>query len=418
LIQVLYTAAHAVPGSELLPIGGGATICRWLVDEWQRTRPFSVRVVGPAVLGVNAPSGADLVRYSESRYACFCRDFECAATIEILRHDPSRTVVLANDISEGPDFKRLAEAGFKIVTIYHVDVVAYVTAIYGKGLLKPETTTRWYDRLRGLPIPDVLRLVWEKQRASVHYSTDLIVPSGGMRGVLERCYPRHAAGKVRIVPWGAQTTEPVGAGEVEQLKAEFGIAPGARVLLTLSRISPEKGQDLLLESLIQWERQLDARRPALCVFICGEPAFMQGERYMARLRSLAARLKDIRIFFPGHVTGARKHAFFAMADLYVFPSRHESYGLTLMEALAAGLPAVSLDHHGSREVMQPEFGETVDPRDLHRAIARFLLDPSRLQAASGAAKKYAAQQRFDSAAARVAEIILVKGDNSGRSSCV
>ena len=38
--------------------------------------------------------------------------------------------------------------------------------------------------------------------------------------------------------------------------------------------------------------------------------------------------------FPGYVTGERKRAFFALADLYVFPSRHESYGLTLLEALA------------------------------------------------------------------------------------
>jgi glycosyltransferase involved in cell wall biosynthesis len=406
LIQVLYTAAHAVPGSEFVPLGGGATICRWLVDQWQRTRPFPVRVLGPAVLGMNAPSGADLVRYSESRYARFCRVFERTVTEEILRHDPARTVVLANDISEGPDFQRLAEAGFKVVTIYHVDVVAYVAAIYARGLVNPETTTRWYDRLRALPIPDMLRLVWEKQRASVHHSSDLIVPSTGMQTVLERCYPRQARGKVRVVPWGAQPAEPVSPAEVEQLKAEFGIPPAAQVLLTLSRISPEKGQDLLLESLIEWEREFDARRHPLYVFICGEPAFMQGERYMARLRNLAARLKVIRVFFPGHVTGARKRSFFAMADLYVFPSRHESYGLTLMEALEAGLPVICLDHLGSREVMRPEFGETVHPRDLNRAIARLLLDPGRLKAASVAARIYAAQHRFDAAADRVADILL------------
>ena len=59
--------------------------------------------------------------------------------------------------------------------------------------------------------------------------------------------------------------------------------------------------------------------------------------------TLAARLKRTRVVFPGYVTGERKRAFFALADLYVFPSRHESYGLTLLEALAAGLPAVCLD---------------------------------------------------------------------------
>ena len=59
---------------------------------------------------------------------------------------------------------------------------------------------------------------------------------------------------------------------------------------------------------------------------------------MARLKELAGRLKKFRVAFPGYVSGARKQAFLDLADLYIFPSRHESYGLTLMEALASGLP--------------------------------------------------------------------------------
>src|SRR5215813_7459439 len=100
--QVLYTAAHAVAESERVPLGGGATISRWLNEEWSRTKPFSLRVLGPSILARDAPSGMDLVRFTESRYAKFCREFERATTAEILKADPRSTAVLSNDVSEGP----------------------------------------------------------------------------------------------------------------------------------------------------------------------------------------------------------------------------------------------------------------------------------------------------------------------------
>src|SRR4029077_3507519 len=105
----------------------------------------------------------------------------------------------------------------------------------------------------------------------------------------------------------------------------------------------------------------------------------QGHRFLAKLRALAARLKHTRVVFPGYVTGERKRAFFELADLYVFPSRHESYGLTLMEALAAGLPAVCLDTTGARSVMREEFGALVPASGLRAAIARLLANEESLR---------------------------------------
>jgi glycosyltransferase involved in cell wall biosynthesis len=394
--QVLYTAAHGGFSGESVPLGGGAAVCDRLTEEWARSQPFDFRLITPQILGAAAPRGADLVRFGERDYADFSRAFERAATDEILKHDPANTVVLSNDVSEGPDLGALARAGFRVFTIYHVDVVAYVAAIYGRGWIAPETTVRWYRRLRPL-LPKITRLIWEKQGASVDHSRGLIVPSAGMREVLLRCYPECSPEKIHVLPWGAWDDLP--APSTNALRQEFGVPEDARVLLTLSRISPEKGQDVLLESLLDWDP------PSLWIFICGGAAYMQGRRFETKLRSVAAKFKRTRVIFPGHVTGVRKRAFFALADLYVFPSRHESYGLTLLEALAAGAPAVCLDSHGARSIMREDFGVIVERRNLRAAIENLLNDESRRRAMSQRAEQFARENRFTDQASKLAKIL-------------
>lgn len=362
-------------------------------------------LVSPAILGADAPSGRDLVRFSERQYAAFCRRFETAATAEVLRRDPQRTTILVNDISEGPDFRRLAAAGFDIVTIYHVDVVAYVAAIYGRSVVAPHRLVRWYERF---PLGGMAKLVFEKQRDSLRYSRAVVVPSQSMRELLLRCYPDTPPEKIRVLPWGAWDPgyeDAAIAPEAARLRREYGIPGDALVLLTLSRISPEKGQDLLLEALLEWERLPSFPQRPLWLIVCGGAAYMRGSRFLHRLQSLAAGLRRTHVVFSGHVTGVRKQAFFALADLYVFPSRHESYGLTLVEALRAGLPAVCLDHHGAREVLRPDCGLLVPRRQLREAIARLLLDTGLRERMSRAARDYAATLRFSDSAACLADLL-------------
>jgi glycosyltransferase involved in cell wall biosynthesis len=388
---ILYTAAHG-GFRESVPLGGGAAICDMLVDEWSRTKPFEFRLIRPPV------AAREIVHFSEREYAKFSREFERTSTLEILKHDPKDTVVLANDVSEGPDFRALRD--YKIFTIYHVDVVAYVADIYFRGWIRPETTVKWYRRF-DWALPSISKLVWEKQEASVVHSRGLIMPSQGMKDVMLRCYPDCAP--IHVLPWG--TSDPGLPGDAAALRREYQVPDNARVLLTLSRISPEKGQDLLLERLIEWERRDDYPREPLCVFICGEAAFMQGLRFFERLRSLAAKLKKTRVVFPGYVTGDRKKAFFALADLYIFPSKHESYGLTLLEALAAGVPAVCLDHHGARSVMREEFGAIVEPSGLIPAIQRLLNDHN-LPKMRAAARLFGLNKRFSDQAAKLANLLV------------
>lgn len=410
--RVVYCAAHAGFPVDA-PLGGGASVAGLLEQEWRRSRPFELEMLTPAVLGAGAPTGFELAEFDERRYAAFCRDFSAEATRRILEHDPRTTAVLVNDISEAPDFAALGRAGFRIVTIYHVDVAAYIARIYLRGILTPRTLVslwRGLERARAAQAaPLILRLIFQRQAESVRHCRAIVVPSAGMKRTLLECWPEAREERIHVLPWGAPPAEE--GGDAEQLRREFGVAAGERVLLALSRISPEKGQDFLLESLLEWERE--GRAPPARLFVCGAPAYMQGRAHMARLRRLASRLRRIRVEFPGHVTGERKQAFFRMADLYVFASRHESYGLTLMEALGAGLPAVAMESDGTREIVRPEFGVLVERnqgrRGLWQAVEQVLADEERRKAMKEAARRFAAERPFAEAARRLGRIVAGEG---------
>ena len=160
-----------------------------------------------------------------------------------------------------------------------------------------------------------------------------------------RCYPDCPAEKVVVLPWGnvaeSTTVTPYPAPEDEV------------VILTLSRLSPEKGIERLLAALPHLSGKVR-------IWICGAPAYMKGQHYEHRLRAMA----DDRVEFLGHVTGERKAAILHRADIFVSPSRHESYGLTIEEARAAGCRIVSHGHYGAT-------GTIVDcsqPRELAQAL--------------------------------------------------
>ena len=315
-----------------------------------------------------------------------------------------------NDICEAGDFRTIADLGYRQVAIFHVDVVDYAASVYLRGWLpapRLARTFRGFARL-GLArfLPEVARLILEKQEACARHCDLLVVPSRQMAEVLLASYPWRTPEDVIVVPWGA-IVEQASSGveeETKKIKAEYGLDGNTPVLITLSRISPEKGQDLLLRALALWEKRRGER---LVVFICGAPAFIHGKSYMRRLLRLARRLHKVEVHFPGYVSGARKAAFFRVGDLYVFPSRHESYGLTLVEALAAGLPVLTTDHRSARDLVRPEFGLVVKTtaEDLYRGLGELLEQRENLRLMGKRARAFALGLEFQQAADRLAGAI-------------
>ncbi len=429
--NLVFVGSHLGYPMDRTPLGGGAMVGLQLARHWKPDSSWRFVVLGS---GPEAPTPAaeyvrlaerpgGLVDLGELEYARFCSDFESATTEWILSRarefEPLETAIVVNDISEGPTLGRIESAGYRVLSIWHVDVVDYFNKLYLRRFLAPERLTRVHERLRAVGVerllPDVLHLVFDKQRETVVHSTRMIVPSTAMAETIRRCYgelvgDEELARRVTVIPWGVWAEEPTPAdlNRADELRDYHGIGPGAFVLMTLSRLSPEKGIHLLLEALRQLELNGRLAGRDVRLFICGEPAFMMGQSYHKKIKAAAARLKQVRVVFPGYLDAAAKRAYLRLPHLFVSPSIHESYGLNVVEAMHAGLPVLASDHYGVRDMLPAEAGRLVHyptpkkaPPLLAAALLDLMDDRAKLAAMGKAARAAAEAMPFSAAAEAV-----------------
>jgi glycosyltransferase involved in cell wall biosynthesis len=214
-----------------------------------------------------------------------------------------------------------------------------------------------------------------------------------------------------VLPWGgwreAYEESEVDA-EVLKLRKHFQLKTDSCVLMTLSRISPEKGIHLLLEALSILEEAGEFKDRDICLFVCGETAFMRGEAYGKKVRRAAEKLKGVRVFFPGYLPAFHKQVYFRLANLFVSPSVHESYGLTLVEAMQGGLPVLASDHYGVEEILEDSYGRAVSytppaerASNLATAVKELLSDRKELADMGARAKTRSRDMTFDASSRRL-----------------
>jgi glycosyltransferase involved in cell wall biosynthesis len=108
--------------------------------------------------------------------------------------------------------------------------------------------------------------------------------------------------------------------------------------------------------------------------------------------ALAARYPQVR--FAGYRFGAELAALLSAADVLVFPSLTDTFGLVMIEALACGVPVAAFPVPGPLDVIEPGVSGVLH-QDLARAIEGALrLDPRACVAAASAFSWHAATTQF------------------------
>lgn len=156
------------------------------------------------------------------------------------------------------------------------------------------------------------------------------------------------------------------------LVARYGLQ-GKRVLLTVGRLASQeryKGFDETIDILGQLPEDV-------VYLIAGD-----GDDAARLQRMAASRGFGGRVIFTGLFREEEKADLYALADVYVMPSRGEGFGYVLLEALASGVPVIGSKHDGGKEALRDgSLGMLVDPgnpAEIATAIRETLARPLRV----------------------------------------
>jgi poly(glycerol-phosphate) alpha-glucosyltransferase len=159
---------------------------------------------------------------------------------------------------------------------------------------------------------------------------------------------------IAVVPNGISAEWQRSAGDARRFRRTFAIAPGARILFFLSRITPKKGLPLLLES-IKGNAQAFA---GWVLLIAGVDEF-DHQRELATLVAQYGLRDSVR--FIGPLYGDTKRDAFSAADAFVLPSHSEGWPMVVIEALGAGVPVFTTTAIPFPELLENRAGWIVEP---------------------------------------------------------
>ncbi|MET0660882.1 MAG: glycosyltransferase, partial [Steroidobacteraceae bacterium] len=252
-------------------------------------------------------------------------------------------------------------------------------------------------RLVSVAIRVVRLAVFQLADRTVAFSDDIKTRLTAMRA---------PAVKIRQIPNGVDTARfaPVGPAARESLRRELGLPQDKTLFIFTGRICRSKG---VLDLLELW--QALASRSDLHLVLVGSGA--------GSYDNCEAQARELMIAHPQALTmtGAVNNVehYLQACDAFIFLSHFEAFSLSILEALAAGLPSIVTDVGGAREVIQPHAWGTIVPvRADTAALIRevdWLLSRRHEWPVMGKLAREAVMQRYSMAAVARQYAALIQG---------
>jgi len=218
-----------------------------------------------------------------------------------------------------------------------------------------------------------------------------------------------AAEKIAVVPEGIEPSLYAVPEAGRDFRSALGLGSGERLIGTVGRLTPWKGQDDLLRAAALVARE----HPEARFLVVGDCISSPAERaadvaFRDRLRALADELGIAdRVRFLGYREDVA--AVMNALDVFVLPSHDEPFGIVVLEAMAAGRPIVATRAGGVPETVRDGSEALLvpwgHPASLAAAVARLLADEALAARLSRAAReRVAAEFPLWRVAARMREI--------------
>ncbi|OGX09764.1 MAG: hypothetical protein A2Y05_02815 [Omnitrophica WOR_2 bacterium GWA2_53_43] len=192
-----------------------------------------------------------------------------------------------------------------------------------------------------LPIQNegVKRFVMEIAAGYANLADQVIVPSPSVRDILIH---RRVTSPIEVVPTGVDLKR-FSSGDGADFRERNGIPPDAFVIGHVGRLAPEKNLDFLAGCLVGLLKK-ESRAHVLMV---GQGPSQKTIGAAFEQAGLGKRLHLTGFLYKEDLADA-----YRAMDVFAFTSFSETQGVVLLEAMAAGVPVVTVDAPGTREVVK------------------------------------------------------------------
>lgn len=143
------------------------------------------------------------------------------------------------------------------------------------------------------------------------------------------------------------------------------VSPHGLSILLLHRLSPVRETSRYMPGIITvLSEHAAAQGRPVCLHIVGD-----GPERAALQSAAASASGGLEVVFHGAIPNRRVQEFYALADIFIMPSYREGFPRVVIEAMAMGLPIVTTDAGGTRDLLGRQQREFVAARDDAAAFA-------------------------------------------------
>ena len=174
--------------------------------------------------------------------------------------------------------------------------------------------------------------------------------------------------KIAIIPNGIDLSEYTHLPPKGSFKKKFNIDEDEKIVLYLGRIHRVKGIDILVKAFANIVEKLDDVK----LVVVGPD-----DGYLGELKALIKALKMTdNVLITGPFYGKDKLEAYVDADVYVLPSRYETFPMTILEAVACRMPIILTENCGIMEYFRDRVGLVVKPtpKSLVDTLLKILQD--------------------------------------------